>query len=103
MGAAHSQPPHPANRRLWVIFGVLAALFAIAALVVGLFWPRADVTPAATDTARPTPSVTAPPGTPTPTPGSSAAPGSPQPASCNDLYSPEMVAAFGSMVLNPAW
>jgi len=105
MGAAHSQPPHPARSRLWVVLGVLAALFTVAALAVGVFWPRSDLTPAATEAARPTPSVTAPPGTPTPTPtpGSSAAPGTPRPASCTDLYSPEMVAAFGSMVLNPAW
>jgi len=105
MGAAHLQPPPPAKRRLWVIFGVLAALFAIAAVVAGLFWSRDAVTPAATEAARPTPSATAPPSTvtPTPTPGSSAAPGTPRPASCNDLYSPEMVAAFGRMVLNPAW
>lgn len=105
MGAAHTKPPPPAKRRLWVIVGVLAALIAVAALVAGLFWPRNDVTPAATEAARPTPSATAPPSTvtPTPTPGSSAAPGTPRPASCNDLYSPEMVAAFGSLVLNPAW
>ena len=105
MGAAHSQPSPPAKRRLWVIFAVLAALFAVAAIVVGLFGPRDDVTPAATEAARPTPSATVAPTTPTPTPtpGSSAAPGTPQPASCDDLYSPEMVAAFGSMVLNPAW
>ncbi|POH70998.1 hypothetical protein C3B59_03260 [Cryobacterium zongtaii] len=85
------------------MLGVFAALLAVAAIVAGLFWPRGAVTPAATEAARPTPSATVAPTTPTPTPGSSAAPGTPQPASCDDLYSPEMVAAFGRMVLNPAW
>ncbi|POH70090.1 hypothetical protein C3B61_00250 [Cryobacterium zongtaii] len=105
MGAAHSSAPSPANRRLWVIIGVFAVLLAAAAILAGLFWPRGEVTPAATEAARPTPSATVAPATPTPTPtpGSSAAQGTPRPESCDDLYSPEMVAAFGSMVLNPAW
>jgi hypothetical protein len=107
MGAAHSPAPPPTKRRLWVIIGVLVAVLAVAAILVTMFWPRGDgdVSPVATETARPTPSATAAPvtPTPTPTPGSSAAPGTPQPASCDELYSPEMVAAFGRMVLNPAW
>lgn len=109
MGAAHSEAPPPTKRRLWVIIGVLVAVLAVAAILVAMFLPRGDgdVTPVATETARPTPSATAAPvtptPTPTPTPGSTAAPGTPQPASCDELYSPEMVAAFGRMVLNPAW
>ena len=63
MGAAHSSAPPPAKRRLWVILGVFAALLAVAALVVGLFWPRNEVTPAATEAARPTPSATVAPTT----------------------------------------
>ncbi|WEO76796.1 hypothetical protein BJQ94_15760 [Cryobacterium sp. SO2] len=113
MGAAHSPAPPPANRRLWVIIGVLAALLALAVIIIGVLWARGAPTPAATGGARPTPSATAAPsiaepsapstGTASPAPGSSAAPGTPRPASCDELYSPEMVAAFGDMVLNPAW
>ncbi|PXA68709.1 hypothetical protein CTB96_19220 [Cryobacterium arcticum] len=93
--------------------GVLAALLALAVIIIiGVLWARGASTPAATEAARPTPSATAPPtpagptasnsGTPAAS-GSSAAPGTPQPGSCDELYSPEMVAAFGDMVLNPAW
>ncbi|TFB96780.1 hypothetical protein E3O42_16715 [Cryobacterium adonitolivorans] len=111
MGAAPTPAPPPAKRRLWVIIGVLAAVLAVSAILVGVFWPRGGVNPVATEAARPTPSATVAPTTPvpgtgagaTPAPGSSAAPGTPQPASCDDLYSAEMVAAFGRMELNPAW
>jgi hypothetical protein len=35
--------------------------------------------------------------------GSTATPGTPRPSSCDELYSDEMVDAFGTMVLNPKW
>lgn len=109
MGAVQQPAPPPANRRLWVIIGVLAALLAGAVILIGVLWARGAPPPAATDAARPTPSSTAAP-SPAPTsgsgataPGSTAAPGTPRPASCDELYSPAMVDAFDPMVLNPAW
>ena len=115
MGADQSPAPPPADRRLRVLVGVLAALLAVAVIVVGVLWARSATTPVATDAARasatPVPSPT-PSGTPAPTasdrpgtatPGSTATPGRPRPSSCDELYSDEMVDAFGSMVLNPQW
>ena len=118
MGADQSPAPPPADRRLRVLVGVLAALLAVAVIVVGVLWARSATTPVVTDAARasatPVPSPT-PSGTPAPTaptasdrpgtatPGSTATPGRPRPSSCDELYSDEMVDAFGSMVLNPQW
>ena len=50
--------------------------------------PAPRPVPAATSTATPRPPIV--PGTPTPT-------------SCDQLYSPEMMARFGDLVLNPGW
>ena len=115
MGADQSPAPPPADRRLRVLVGVLAALLAVAVIVVGVLWARGATTPVATEAARasasPVPSPS-PSGTPAPTasdrpgtapPGSTATPGTPRPSSCDELYSDEMVDAFGTMVLNPAW
>jgi hypothetical protein len=115
MGADQSPAPPPPDRRLRVLVGVLAALLAVAVIVVGVLWARSATTPVATDAARasatPVPSPT-PSGTPAPTasdrpgtatPGSTATPGTPRPSSCDELYSDEMVDAFGTMVLNPQW
>lgn len=105
MGAAHSSTPPPANSRLGVVIGALCALLAVAVVLLGVLWARAGADPDAAGAAPPTAPATS--STPTPaataTPGSSAAPGTPQPASCNDLYSADMVAAFGPLVLNPPW
>ena len=116
MGAVQPPAPPPANRRLWVVIGVLGGLLAIAVILIGVFWPRGGPFLAATDA--PTPAAVQPSTAPTDpaseppaagtsggpvTPTAPTEPGTPQPSSCDDLYSPALVTAFGDMVLNPAW
>ena len=104
MGSAEQPtPPAPRDRRLWALIVVLAVLLAAAVILLGALWPRGSGTPDAGNAARPVPSVTASPVTPTQTPRPSRAPGTPNPPDCAALYSARMVAAFGDLVLNPAW
>ena len=106
-----------ARRRLWIGLAVLGAVLFIALIVI-LVWragggsPGAGpVTSPATTTAppftpEPTDPATRPPDTPTATPtppGQNAAPGVPRPASCEELYSPDMVDALSGLALNPEW
>jgi hypothetical protein len=110
MGADLTPASPPAGRRLRVIAVVLAALLVVAVIVIGVLVARgndgtdaAPPSPAPTATPTPSPPATSAPSpteTPPTTPG---APATPLPASCDDLYSPAMVAAFGRMVLNPPW
>ena len=90
---------------------MLGALLLLAVVVIVVLVTRLNATPTASETARPLPSSSPAPATPapaatagaTPIPSGSAAPGTPLPAECDELYSPEMVAAFDPLVLNPDW
>ena len=102
MGAAHAPtPPSPANRRLRVIAAVLGALLVVAVVLIVVLWPRPVAAPTASEPARPVPSST--PAPVTPMPGATLAPDTPRPTSCDELYSDDMVDAFGDFVLNPDW
>jgi hypothetical protein len=108
LGAAEpSTSPSPANRRLRVLVGVLGALLAVAVVMIVVLWPQPANTPTATDAPRPVPSSTPAPITPTltpaPSPTGSVPPGTPRPTDCGELYSPDMVDAFGDLELNPDW
>lgn len=100
---AHGTPTITPGRE-WVLLilgGIVTALVVIAAVWV-LFGPRPANTPGDNPAARPVPTVSPEP-SPVSTPTAEIAPGTPRPTSCDEIYSPEMKAAFGELVLNPAW
>lgn len=105
----------PTNHRMRMIVAVFAALVASALIIIGLFWARTGLTPAAGDTRPAVASVpsTAQPPSPSVPPAEStpAAQGAtvtvaaaPLPASCEQLYSAELVNTLtaGNLALNPA-
>jgi hypothetical protein len=111
MGAEPSPASPPADRRLRSVAAVLAALLVVAAIVIGVLLARGGEEPDAgapipSPTVIPSPPASTTPATPDPSATASPTPGStavPLPASCDALYSPAMVAAYGRMVLNPPW
>jgi hypothetical protein len=107
MGAAGPLSGSPVGRRrLWVALGAVGSLILVALIVLLIVWRGGAETPGGAESAhRPLPTSSpaplalalAPAPTPAPTPGV------PHPSTCDQLYSPAMVAAFGDQVLNPAW
>jgi hypothetical protein len=88
--------------RTWsaiILGGIVTALVVVTAVTVVLAPPAAN-TPDAASRTGPVPAATAPTA---PVSQPEIAPGTPRPASCDVIYSPQMVAAFGDLVLNPAW
>ncbi|MEC5186158.1 hypothetical protein RCH12_003639 [Cryobacterium sp. MP_3.1] len=86
---------------LLILGGIVTVLVVVAAVWVVLL-PRPVPAPAVDPDARPVPAA----------PAAAAAviaptavlePGTPKPASCEQIYSPVMMGAFGDLVLNPAW
>lgn len=104
--AADTTSSAPSSRRLlWVVLGGLGALLIIVLVVVLIVWRGGAQTPSGADNAapvRPVPSTSA-----TPVPLASTAPvvpTGPRPATCDDIYSPAMLATFGeTSTLNPDW
>ncbi len=91
-----------ARRRMWVLLGAVGSLLVVALVVSLIVWRGGAGTPDATETAgRPQPHSSPAPLAVTAAPAP--APDGPRPSTCDQLYSPEMVTAFGDMVLNPAW
>jgi len=90
--------------RQWVllILGGIVTIAVVLAAVWVVFTPRPANTPEENAGGRPAPAAAASP-VPVTAPTAAVAPGTPKPASCNEIYSPDMVAAFGDLVLNPAW
>jgi hypothetical protein len=114
-----------ANHGMKLIFGVFAALLVAALIVLGLFWARGGLNPAAGDTQpsatsapdtlqqsavtpgqieAPADSAPAAQGAPDPVAGLIAAPAGQLPGSCDQLYSTAMVDTLtaGNLALNPA-
>lgn len=88
--------------RAWaalILGGIVTALVLLAAVTV-VFAPTPATAPDAAAAARPVP---ASPPAPAPVTRPAPAPGTPTPASCDDIYSDEMVDAFGDLTLNPGW
>ena len=100
---AHGTPTITSGRQ-WVmlILGGLVTVLVIAAAVWVVSTPWPANTPEVTPQGRPAPTATPEPA-PVTAPIAVVAPGTPKPASCDLIYSPAMVAAFGDLVLNPPW
>ena len=105
MGAVTSPTGSPSRRPLWFSLGAVAVLLVVALVVVLVVWRGGAATPSSDDTGtgdRPTPTSTAEPivvssAVPDPAAG-------PRPASCDEIYSPDMMATFAEThSLNPAW
>ena len=98
-----STPPRRARRRLWFLLGVVGSLLVVALVVVLIVWRGGAGLTGEIPAARPQPSTTPPPVALAAAPAPTATPAGPHPSTCDELYSPAMVAAFGSAVLYPAW
>jgi hypothetical protein len=100
---AHGTPTATPGREwtLLILGGIVTVLIVFIAVIV-LFRPQSANPPEGQPDARPVPAATPEP-TPVPTPTAVIAPGTPTPESCDVIYSPEMVAAFEDLVLNPDW
>ncbi|MBX0301786.1 hypothetical protein K2F54_17620 [Cryobacterium sp. 1639] len=95
-------PPTITPGRAWsavILGGIVTALVVLAAMTV-VFAPQPASTPDAASLTRPVPAAPPPP---EPVAQPEIAPGTPRPASCDDIYSPQMLDAFGDLVLNPDW
>ena len=89
---------------MWVLLGAVGSLLVIALVVLLIVWRGGAGTPEAAETVgRPQPHSSPAPLALAAAPAPAATPDGPRPSSCEQLYSPEMVAAFGDLVLNPAW
>ncbi|TFC13969.1 hypothetical protein E3O19_11555 [Cryobacterium algoritolerans] len=101
---APSVPPRPARRRLWFLLGAIGSALVVILVVLLIVWRGGAGLPG--DTAaggRPQPSRTPTPVALAAAPVPAATPAGPHPSKCGELYSPALVAAFGTAVLNPAW
>jgi len=89
---------------MWVLLGAVGSLLVIALVVSLIVWRGGAGTPDAAETAgRPQPHSSPAPLAVTAAPAPAPTPDGPHPSTCDQLYSPEMVTAFGDAVLNPAW
>lgn len=98
---AHGTPPITPGRE-WVLLilgGIVTVLVVVAAITV-LFRPQTAGNPGAGT--RPVPTASPSPA-PVTGPRADIAPGTPTPTACDQIYSPEMIAAFDDLVLNPQW
>jgi hypothetical protein len=105
MDAAPSPTGSPSRRPLWFALGAVGVLLIVALIVVLVVWRGGAATPSSDGTAaggRATPTATA-----DPVPVSSAVPdpaAGPRPTSCDEIYSPDMLATFTQTHSpNPAW
>lgn len=93
---------------MWVILGAVGGVLLITAVVLLVVWNLGANSPGADEsTGRPVPGSSSTPvalePSSAPTSTAVADPNMPHPSSCEELYSPAMVDAFGSLVLNPEW
>lgn len=88
--------------RAWVaiILGGIVTVFVVLAAMTVVFAPPSATQMDESAAARPVPAA---PPAPAPVTRPEPAPGTPTPASCADIYSDNMVAAFGDLTLNPGW
>ena len=88
-----------------VLLGAVGSLLVIALIVLLIVWRGGAGAPEAEEAGRPQPSSSPAPQaiSTAPEPEATLEPGVPRPTQCEQLYSPEMLAAFGDLVLNPAW
>ncbi|TFC91816.1 MULTISPECIES: hypothetical protein [Cryobacterium] len=92
------------RRRMWVLLGAIGSLLVIALVVLLIVWRGGAGTPGAVEeTGRPQPHSSPAPLALAAVPEPTSVPDGPHPSTCDELYSPEMVAAFDNLVLNPAW
>jgi hypothetical protein len=107
MGAATSPSGSPSRRQLWVALGALGAVLVVALIVVLVVWRGGAGTPSSDDSrpdARPTPTASATPLAVASAAPAASTPAGPRPTSCDEIYSPEMLATFGqTRTLNPEW
>jgi len=100
---AHGTPTMSTGRQLLLlILGGIVTALVIAGAVTVILTPRPASSPQSDPDARPVPTETPSP-LPVAAPTAAVAPGTPKPASCDRIYSPAMMAAFGDLVLNPSW
>lgn len=92
----------PAAQWALLILGGIVTVLVVAAAVWVVFSPRPESTPEVDPYARPVPAAIPEPAPVTP-PTATLLPGTPKPASCDEIYSPTMLSAFGDLALNPAW
>jgi hypothetical protein len=105
MGAATSPTGTPSRRPLWFALGAVGVLLVVALIVVLVVWRGGAATPSAESpaSARPTPTASAEP-LPVANLALTNPVGGPAPASCDAIYSPDMMATFSEThALNPAW
>ena len=89
---------------MWVLLGAVGSLLVIALVVLLIVWRGGASTPGAVeDTGRPQPHSSPAPLALAALPEQTSAPDGPRPSTCDELYSPAIVSAFGDLVLNPAW
>ena len=93
---------------MWAILGAVGGALLITVVVLLVVWNGGTTTPGAEEsTERPVPSSSSTPvalePSSAPTSTATADSGTPHPSSCEQLYSPTMVDAFGDKVLNPSW
>ena len=93
---------------MWAILGAVGGALLITVVALLVVWNGGGAMPGAEEsTGRPvtgsssTPVALEPSSAPTST--ATADSGTPHPSSCEQLYSPAMVDAFGDKVLNPSW
>ena len=86
---------------LLILGGIVTVLVVVAAVWVVLL-PRPVSAPGVDPDARPVPAAPAAAAAVS-APTAVLEPGTPKPASCEQIYSPTMVGAFGGLALNPAW
>ncbi|HSP51399.1 MAG TPA: hypothetical protein VLO00_00765 [Cryobacterium sp.] len=91
------------RRRMRVLLGAVGSLLVIALIVLLIVWRGGAGSPEADAAGRPQPSSTPAPLALAAAPSPAATPDGPHPSTCEELYSPEIVAAFDGLVLNPAW
>lgn len=93
---------------MWAILGAVGGALLITVVVLLAVWNGGGATPGAEEsTGRPVPGSSSTPvalePSSAPTSTANADSGTPHPSSCEQLYSPAMVDAFGDKVLNPSW
>jgi hypothetical protein len=92
----------PGRLAVLLILSTIVTAFVVVAAVQVVLMPPAPTSSAIEPDARPTPTKSPAPA-PVTGPIAIVAAGTPKPQSCDQLYSPAMVAAFGDLVLNPGW
>ena len=103
MGAGPVSASAMTRRRMWVLLGAVGSLLVIALIVLLIVWRGGAGAPEGEAVGRPQPHSSPAPLALASVPAPTATTDGPHPSTCDELYSPAIVAAFGDLVLNPAW